>query len=124
MKKLILTGAVWIGISAAATCFANDGFKIVSISETTSDFTVKALGDLKFKLTADNLQKKTYIVIKNTKGEILYNEYVSNTEEFSKVYDLSNLSDGEYFFEMISGKEKIVKSFEISTSVKRTALPK
>jgi hypothetical protein len=124
MKKLILTGAVWIGISAAATCFANDGFKVVSISETTSDFTVKALGDLKFKLTADNLQKKTYIVIKNTKGEILYNEYVSNTEEFSKVYDLSNLSDGEYFFEMISGKEKIVKSFEISTSVKRTALPK
>jgi hypothetical protein len=124
MKKLILTGAVWIGISAAATCFANDGFKVVSISETTSDFTVKALGDLKFKLTADNLQKKTYIVIKNTKGEILYNEYVSNTEEFSKVYDLSNLSDGEYFFEMISGKDKIVKSFEISTSVKRTALPK
>ena len=124
MKKLILTGAVWIGISAAATCFANDGFKVVSISENTSDFTVKALGDLKFKLTADNLQKKTNIVIKNTQGEIFYNEYVSNTEEFSKVYDLSNLSDGEYFFEMISGKEKIVKSFEISTSVKRTALPK
>ncbi len=124
MKKLILTGAVWIGISAAATCFANDGFKVLNISETTSDFTVKALGDLKFKLTADNLQKKTYIVIKNTQGEILYNEYVSNTEEFSKIYDLSNLSDGEYFFEMTSGKEKIVKSFEISTSVKRTALPK
>ncbi len=124
MKKLILTGAVWIGISAAVTCFANDGFKVVSISETTSDFTVKALGDLKFKLTADNLQKKTYIVIKNTQGEILYSEYVSHSEEFSKVYDLSNLSDGEYYFEMISGNKKTVKPFEISTSVKRTALPK
>ena len=124
MKKLILTSAVWIGISAAATCFANDGFKVVSISETTTDFSVKALGNLKFKLTADNLQKKTYIAIKNMQGEILHSEYVSNSDEFSKVYDLSNLSDGEYYFEMISGKEKIVKSFEISTSVKRTALPK
>lgn len=80
MKKLILIGVVWMGVSAAATCFANDGFKTVNISEITSDFTVKALDGLKFKLTADNLQKKTYIAIKNAQGEILYSEYVSHSE--------------------------------------------
>jgi hypothetical protein len=42
------------------------------------------------------------------------------TQKFSKIYDLSNLPDGHYQFEVISGKEKHSKPFQISTETTRT----
>jgi hypothetical protein len=126
MKKLILTFAVLMGVSAAITTFANtaprfNGIKIVEITNEASDLQVKALQGLKFKLTLDNLDKKTYVAIKNAAGEVMYSEFTYKTENFSKVYDLTNLADGEYYFEVITGKEKLTKSFQIATSVNRTA---
>ena len=126
MKKLILTFAVLMGVSAATTTFANNaprfnGIKIVEITNEASELQVKALQGLKFKLTLDNLDKKTYIPIKNAAGEVMYSEYAYKNESFSKVYDLTNLADGEYYFEVITGKEKLIKSFQIATNVNRTA---
>lgn len=126
MKKLILTFAVLMGVSAATTTFANNaprfnGIKIVEITNEASELQVKALQGLKFKLTLDNLDKKTYIAIKNAAGEVMYSEYAYKNESFSKVYDLTNLADGEYYFEVITGKEKLIKSFQIATNVNRTA---
>ncbi|MCP9770564.1 hypothetical protein EGI22_21870 [Lacihabitans sp. LS3-19] len=126
MKKLILTVAVLMGVSATTTTFANNapafnGIKIIEIANEASELQVKALQGLKFKLTLDNLDKKTYIAIKNASGEVMHSEYAYKTENFSKVYDLSNLVDGEYYFEVVTGKDKLIKSFEIATNVNRTA---
>jgi hypothetical protein len=126
MKKLILTFAVLMGVSAAITTLANNaprfnGIKIIEITNEARDLQVKALQGLKFQLTLDNLDKKTYVAIKNAAGEVLYSEFTYKTENFSKVYDLTNLADGEYYFEVITGKEKLTKSFQIATSVNRTA---
>jgi len=123
MKKLILTFAVLMGVSSANT-FANNGMKIVSIETSVSELNVKTLGGLKFKLSVDNLQNRSYIAIKNEKGEVFHTEYVGKASSFVKVYDLSNLPDGEYFFEVGTGKDKLVKPFEISTTIQRAALPK
>lgn len=121
MKKLILTFAVLMGVSAATATYANDGFKIVKINLGVSGLEVKAIKGLKFELKVDNLQKKTYIAIKNTAGEVFHSEFATKVENFSKVYDLSNLPDGDYFFEVVTGSEKMIKPFKISTQINRTA---
>lgn len=124
MKKLILSVAVLMGVSAANNTFANEtfnGIKIVEINAGASELQVKAFKGLKFQLTLDNLDKKTYIAIKDANGNVFHSEYVSKTESFSKLYDLSALADGEYFFEVVTGKEKLVKNFQIATNVTRTA---
>jgi flagellar hook assembly protein FlgD len=121
MKKLTLTLAVLMGVSAANLSNAANGLKIVEISAEATGLTVKAIDGLKFKLTLDNLSKKTYIAIKNNTGEVFHTEYVSKTEQFTKVFDLSNLPDGNYYFEVVTGKEKMVKPFQISTQVNRKA---
>jgi hypothetical protein len=124
MKKLILTVAVLMGVSAANNIFANDNFnriKIVEIKAEATELQVKALKGLKFQLTLDHLDKKTYIAIKDASGEVFHSEYVAKSTTFSKLYDLSALIDGEYFFEVVIGKEKLVKNFQIATNVIRTA---
>jgi hypothetical protein len=122
MKKLILTFAVLMGVSAATTTYANDGIEIVKINFEAKGLEVKAMKGLKFELKLNNLQKKSYIAIKNTAGEIFYSEFTVKTSSFSKIYDLSNLVDGDYYFEVITGNEKMVKPFKISTQVNRTAV--
>ncbi len=125
MKKSVLALAVLMGVSVANVTNANNGLKIVDLSKGASnDFNLKAMEGLKFKLTVDNLQGKSYIVIKNTQGDVLHIEYLNKTDVFSKVYDLSSLPDGSYTFVVNNGKETIEKPFEISTEVKRTATPK
>ena len=125
MKKSFLFIAVLVGVSAANVSVANNGLKIVDLTvNASSDLNVKALEGLKFKLTAENLQNKSYITIKNAEGEVVYNEFAGKSEVFSKVYDLSSLPDGNYTFVVNNGKETIEKPFTISTEVKRTATPK
>lgn len=124
MKKSFLLLAILVGVSVANVSEASNGIKIVELPGISSDLNVKALEGLKFKLTVDNLQNKSYITIKNSVGETLYSEFLTKTEVFSKVYDLSGLPDGSYTFVVDNGKETIEKPFEISTEVKRTATPK
>ncbi len=123
MKKHILTIGILMGASLVNTSLAKDDMKIVTMIPV-SDLQIKALENLKFLLSADNLQKKSSILIKDEKGTIIYSQMTSDETTFTKVFDLSNLPDGEYAFEVINGNEKISKPFEISTKTKRTALPK
>ena len=118
MKKLIITFAVLMGVSAANLATASNGLKIVEINAEAKGLTVKAIEGLKFKL---NLSKKTFISIKNNQGEIFHTEFIVKKDSFSKVFDLSNLPDGNYYFEVITGSEKMTKPFQISTNVNRTA---
>jgi hypothetical protein len=60
--------------------------------------------------------KRLTVVLKNEKGDILYNENVSkNSKIFHGKYDLSELADGKYTFEFTKGDEKIVKEVNISS---------
>ena len=123
MNKHILTIALLVGVSVANTSFASDDMKIVTMIPV-SDLQVKALENLKFRLTADNLQRKSKILIKDTQGKILFSQITTDETTFTKIFDLSNLPDGEYVFEVINGNEKTSKPFEISTETKRIAQPK
>jgi hypothetical protein len=121
MKKLILTLAVLVGVSFSAnTSFAFDGLKIVTLNSIENEVLLKPLAGMKFKLVVANISSKATITIKNENGEVMYTEYASKSEDFSKIFDLSDLADGNYYFEIANGSEKLVKSFKISTEVKRT----
>ena len=102
MKKLTLTLAVLMGVSAANLTNAANGLKIVEIKAEANGLTVKAIDGLKFRLSLDKLSKKTYIAIKNNQGEIFHSEYVGKQDAFSNVYYLSNLPDGNYYFEVVT----------------------
>ncbi len=119
MKKSIVLMALLMGVSVANVSVASDGMAIVNL--VNSDLDVKTLEGLKFKLTATNLQKKTYLTIKDNSGNVLYSEYY-NDGAFVKVFDLSSLPDGKYTFVMESGSESVSKPFEIATSVNRSAV--
>lgn len=121
MKKLILTLAVLVGVSISAnTAFAFDGLKIVTLNTIENEVLLKPLAGMKFKLVVANISGKATITIKNENGDVMHTEYASKSEDFSKIFDLSDLTDGNYYFEIANGSEKLVKSFKISTEVKRT----
>jgi hypothetical protein len=122
MKKIMLTFAVLMGVSAATTTYASDGIIIVKVTNTIGELNITAFDGLKFRLTIQDLEKKTSIAIKNAAGELFYNEFVSKVHSFNKVYNLSNLPDGDYFFEVIIGNEKQIKPFKIETKINRTAI--
>lgn len=121
MKRIILVAAVWMGVSAANLATANT---ISPATETSTDATVdvrlETFKDMKFKLTVKNLSNRSYIAIKRATGEVLYTEYASKTENYSKVFDLSNLADGKYTFLVETGNGTKEKPFTITTETTRT----
>lgn len=120
MKKLFVTVALLMGVSATNFVEAKNGLKIVDIAAST-DVNITALAGLKFHLTSDNIQKKTYIALKDNNGTVLFSEYTSKAGSYSKLFDLSNLADGKYTFVVINGVEQVEKPFTISTNVNRSA---
>ncbi|MBB6004855.1 hypothetical protein [Arcicella rosea] len=64
------------------------------------------------KTTSKNL----FISLKNEKGEVLHKERVGkNSQKYHGKFDLSELEDGAYSFEITDGESKIVKNVNIGT---------
>jgi hypothetical protein len=124
MKRIILVAAVWMGVSSANLVTANNINPSTEVrTDETVAMNVETFKDMKFKLTVKNLTNRTYIAIKRATGEIMYSEYASKTENYSKVFDLSNLSDGKYSFVVESGSDNLEKPFTITTETTRTVTP-
>jgi hypothetical protein len=125
MKKTILIAAVWMGVSAA-TFAANINVNNTAIEvrgDKAVDMSVEAFKDLKFKLSVKNVSGRSYIAIKKSTGEVLYSEYTGKTEEYTKVFDLSNLLDGEYLFVVDTNEGYVEKPFSIKTETTRVVTP-
>ncbi|QRR01805.1 hypothetical protein [Dyadobacter sandarakinus] len=114
MKKAILTIAVLVGVSVANLTIAADKNK-----ENTASLELVSSSELKFKLTLDNVKEKSSLTIKDFNGEIVYITSLPKSENYSKVFDLSNLADGNYSFIINNGSEVSTKPFSISTETKR-----
>ncbi|GHB88433.1 hypothetical protein GCM10007390_50690 [Persicitalea jodogahamensis] len=112
-----------MGVSAANTVSAKNTTDRAAIEvreEGTVNMTVKTYKDMKFRLTVQDLTSRLYIAIKNSSGEVLYSEYARETENYSKIFDLSNLSDGEYAFVVETDKGKAEKAFTVNTETTRS----
>lgn len=126
MKRIILIAAVWMGVSAASTITAKntDRAAIEVREEGSVNMTVKTYKDMKFRLTVQDLTSRLYIAIKSTSGEVLYSEYARETENYSKVFDLSNLADGSYAFVVETDKGRAERAFMINTETTRVVTQK
>ncbi len=113
MKKIIVMLAVLVGVSTA-------NFSIAGENNTTKlNVELSSLDNLQFRLVLDQVNTKSTVLIRDYSGAVLYTVSVPKTEKFTKIFDLSNLRDGSYTFQVNNGKEKIEKPFEINTEVKR-----
>jgi hypothetical protein len=120
MKKTYLALAVLMGVSAANLAVAITPAQAVEIREGDAVvLNVETSKGLKFKLSASNLPSRAYIAIRNEEGKVLYSEYAGKTESFTKIFDLSNLSDGTYTFVVETSNGFVSKPFEIRTEVTR-----
>lgn len=114
MKKTILTIAVLVGVSAANLSIAAD-----KVKENTASIELVSTSELKFKLSLDNVKERSSLVIKDFNGDIVYSTSLPKSENYSKIFDLSNLADGNYSFIVNNGSEISSKPFVIATETKR-----
>ena len=123
-KKIMKTLAL---VLALATATATEGMAQtkatsgkVSSSDKVSDLSVQDLGSLHFKLAFENpLRQKTKVYLLDKNNDIFFNEYAAGNTQYVRAFDLSNLVDGEYTFVVENGKDKLKKSFVISTKTFR-----
>ncbi|AWV97814.1 hypothetical protein [Arcticibacterium luteifluviistationis] len=114
MKKLILSAVMLIGLSTAS--IASD--HIYATNFAKPDLSLKAMKNLKFIVSAFNIDAKSILILKDDEGTVLYKTAVTN-EDYSKVFDLSSLPDGDYRLILSTGSENTVKAFKIETSTTR-----
>lgn len=77
-----------------------------------------------FRLAIDNSTgRKTYIRIVDTEKEVLF-ATTETGKSYVKFFNVANLADGTYTFEVVSGNETFRKSFEILTQTNRVVLAK
>ena len=97
---------------------AADSTIIVS-SAVPGELGLKPIKGLRFVLKIEHIDQIALIEIKDNNGTLYHSEYVSKNQTFAKVYDLSNLPDGEFFFKVTDGKQVLRNSFIIETETKR-----
>lgn len=75
---------------------------------------------MQFKVVFDTPQSsKIAVRILDAQGEVLFNETRAVESGYLRYFDLSSLHDGTYTFEILDGKEKYNKSFDILTQTRR-----
>lgn len=73
----------------------------------------------KVKLAIDRIPETSVsLVLKDGNGSVIYEESLqrSNDTPYRRVFDLGDMADGTYYFEMYNKDRKIVKKLEIATS--------
>ena len=71
------------------------------------------LKEEKIKLEFYNVKKGALLSIKNEAGTIVYSLEIKNSGNYSSVFDLSKLEEGNYTTELEKDYEIIIKSFSV-----------
>lgn len=116
-------------VMALAIILASFGSVNAKVNKTILDenpaskITIKQLQNLKFKVMVSEESKDVALVkITDERGNEIYSEKINATKLKSKLYDLSNLTDGTYTFAISSGKVIEKQKIYISTQINRSAL--
>jgi len=75
----------------------------------------------KLKLSVDKgAGSNLRILLKDKGGRVLYSEmYGKDQEQYRRVFNLNDMNDGTYFFELFYKGEKVVKEISIQTNSER-----
>ncbi|MGL4632521.1 MAG: hypothetical protein ACRCVT_15065 [Leadbetterella sp.] len=125
MKKTIIKGLLLATgfVTINATTQGMPNLPILSTDNpviTESFAKVESIGNLRFRLIFLNPnQKKTSITIYDDKGNLVFDDYVGSEKQYMKIFDLSNLSDGQVVFKVDNVEKSFQKEFEIFTESNR-----
>jgi len=76
---------------------------------------------VKFKAIAkSSTQGKMTVRIRNAKNEVVFSDFQRNVDGYYRTFDLSNLADGAYTFEISNGSETRRQTVNIETTFART----
>ncbi len=106
MKKLIKKGLVIVVMFTSILSFSNepklnkDGKVVVAT-----------------KVSYDNVKEGSFLQIKDNYGQILYNEFIEKAGIHTKNFDLTNLPDALYYFELDNQIEIIITPFTVKDNI-------
>jgi hypothetical protein len=93
-------------------------------NESKLDVSIQQLQDMKFRvaLTQPTSSRVFVSIVDAAAGGSLYKGTFTQKDENSRIFDLSQLADGKYVFEVVVGDQKFTQSFELKTQVSRVVL--
>lgn len=103
MKKVINRSLVFIAIFASTIAYSNE----ININEDVTKGT---------KVTFENIDKGSILYIKDMHDLILFEEKIKKIGTYSRAFDLTNLPDAEYYFEIHNSEEIKIIPFSIKKS--------
>ncbi len=117
MKNLVKTFAIAALLAVCSISNGADNSTAPTKSKTFEVGMYQSVNTLKMNVMIEkSTDKNLLVVLKDEKGNILYNEQVSKgTKSYHGKYDLSDLADGKYTFEFTKGDEKVIKEVNLSS---------
>lgn len=105
MKKLIKRSLVLMALSAILLVNSK-----VAVSATNEPVTKRT------KVEFEQIQKGSLLSIKDENGSTIYKERIKNNGTFSKVFDLRELPQASYYFEIDGDEEIRIIPFKVNES--------
>jgi PBP1b-binding outer membrane lipoprotein LpoB len=124
LAGLTLSAAIFFGGTASAQSVkfvdnapihtqTTDGFKVAVYPVVNSMF---------MKVHVENpSREKVTVLVKNSKGEIVYRKAVGNNPIFTGKFDVSQVEDGTYTMVIQSAKQSYANPFYVDTNQDRIA---
>jgi hypothetical protein len=105
MKNLIKKSLVVLGLFTSLMSFANAGPEVIKEKESK-------ITNMSFK----SVKQGSKLTIKDANGLVLYKEFISKTGKYSKGFDLTDLPNGDYYFELESDLKIVLIPFNVALS--------
>lgn len=106
MKKLIKRSLVIAVMFATIVAYSNE-YNCSKCKETNSVTNIKI----------ENVNEGSLFTIKDNKGQLLYSELIEKTGTYSKRFDLTNLPDAQYYFELDKQDEIKIIPFKVKSNI-------
>ncbi|PWJ58398.1 hypothetical protein CLV98_104257 [Dyadobacter jejuensis] len=122
MLSFALCGAFLLGIISNGQAQNNPEAK--PLTQTVNQDKLSVIQSKPMQFRVSYLAPKTeviYVRIYDLQHNILFSESKRVDAQYVKSFDLSNIADGTYTFEITDGKEKHAQTFDILTKTSRVA---
>lgn len=91
--------------------------------DPNKNITIQEFGNLKFKISInENANGMAYFKISDEAGNVAYNESMEAKVLNRKLFDLSNLADGKYTFNVRVNGITEIQTIYLKTQINRSAL--
>ncbi len=118
MKTLVKTIAIALFSVVSVATFANNEANNPTKTQNFKVGMYQTINTLRMNVLVEKVVgKKLTVTLKDAQGKVLSQEIIAKgSDSYFGKFDMSNLSDGKYTFEITDGTEKIVKQVNLETT--------